>query len=269
LVLARVLYEKSTVSFELPSNKRVLVIGDSHTECAINDTVLTEAFNFSRAGTAYFYSYLKVREILKFNPQIKTVVLGYSYKTISKYKDSWFTDRKYIKTFLPEHFFLLNFNDFYSLLKSNSYAVLISIPKVIFRNIDGIEKLGKYLSRKENNLDKAKKLYNSKDNKLNGEYSKYQTEYLLKINELVISKNVDLVLLNAPMYVLNYSNIEKTIKNYYLFAEQKLPKVKIINHSNFSIPDFGYRDLSHLNYRGAKLYSEYLRKHGFNILPND
>ena len=47
-----------------------------------------------------------------------------------------------------------------------------------------------------------------------------------------------------------------------------MPQATIIDHSNFFIPIEGYRDLSHLNFKGAKVYSLSLEEKGFVPLLN-
>ena len=78
-----------------------------------------------------------------------------------------------------------------------------------------------------------------------------------------MAKNVNLILLNVPIHPMLKEEQEEYTKYYYLLAQQKLSKATIINHANIDIPEYGFFDLVHLNYKGAKLYSEYLKKHSF------
>ena len=263
LVVGRVFYERYVVSFEIPQSKIVLLVGDSRAECAVNDTIVADVFNYSQSGTAYFYSYLKIREILDHNPQIKTVMLGYSYENVAEFRDDWFDGFQNLKNFMPKYFFLFDFSDFISLVSANPYGTLINIPRIIFTAIKGSDQLGGYVSLKRDKLQEAKDRLVVSNEQKEVKYSKYQEEYLLKIYKLVRSRNVDLILLAVPIHPLMEQNLAKYKDYYYSFAEQKLPKAKLINHLMMDIPEYGFADLGHLNYKGSKLYSEYLQKFGF------
>ncbi|MDM8543258.1 hypothetical protein QUF90_19455 [Desulfococcaceae bacterium HSG9] len=274
LLVGTIVLEKNIISFNIPSDKTVLVIGTSQVASAINDDILTNTFNFSDNGSGYFYTYLKIRKILEHNPQIDTVVIGYSYLDIKKYRDEWVGKATMLKFKMPQHLFLFDFSDFYFLYISNPYEVLINIHRT---TLQGIKHIIKYLLS-SHSLDswggfddsmEADKLQESKNRHIackkieKVEYSKYQEEYLLKIYSLVMAKNVNLILLNVPIHPMLKEEQKEYTKYYYLLAQQKLSKATIINHANMDIPEYGFFDLVHLNYEGAKLYSEYLKEHNF------
>ena len=255
--------KRNIISFDIPRSKTILVVGDSYTECAINDSILTNAFNFSQGGTTYFHSYLKIREILEHNPHIDTIVLSYSYKEMAKSRDNWFYGAESIQFMMPIYYFLFNDNDFYALFISNPHDVLSNIPRIIFTKNYSIDHLGKYLYLERDKLQEAKNRYIASDKEEKVEYSKHQEEYLLKIYNLVRSKNIDLILQHTPIHPFLKEELEENKYDYYSLAEQKLPKAKIVDHSNMDIPEYGFGDLDHLNHKGARLYSEYLKKNGF------
>jgi hypothetical protein len=272
LIIGGTFLTGQTKNFNIAHNKTILVIGDSHTACAINDSLLINAYNFSSHGTGYFYSYLKTREILTHNPQINTVVLGYSFLDLDNHKDSWFSGSDKIMEKMPRYFFMFNLNDLHSLFISNPFAVFQNIPKIIRSEIIllfyNLELFGGYSYLDRDKVEEAKYRFRSSKKRENeAKYSKYQEKYLLKIYKMVTDKNIDLILLNVPLHPLLNNELEKNKKYYYSFAQQKLPKAKIINHSNKFIPEYGFSDLDHLNYKGAKLYSEYLTRNGFSQSP--
>ncbi|GHT89803.1 hypothetical protein FACS1894137_19140 [Spirochaetia bacterium] len=49
-------------------------------------------------------------------------------------------------------------------------------------------------------------------------------------------------------------NIKK-LNDYYSY---NLENTRYIDFSDYSLPEYGYGDISHLNYRGAELFSKYL-----------
>jgi len=269
---------KNIISFEIPDDKTSLIVGDSRPESAINDDILSNAFNFSQSGTAYFYSYLKIRAMLENNPHIDTLVLGYAYDDISKSRDEWFNGAEMIKFKMPKYLLLFNYRDFISLFQSNPYEVSKNIHRTVIYNSSavlkyiitgqGIDHLGGFQYLERDKLQEAKNRYSPGKDEENLEYSKYQEEYLLKIYNLARSKNIDLILLNTPIHALKQEAEEKYKDYYYSFAEHQLPETVIVNHTNMDIPEYGFGDLEHLNYKGAQIYSEYLKEHGFLSFPN-
>ena len=261
--------KRNANGFELPPEKTVLVVGDSYTAYAVNDKVLTNVFNFSQGASAYFYSYLKIKEILDSNPQIKTVVVGYSYENISKSRDEWFYGSRRIQRRMPQFFHLFSVDDFCSLFASNPIEVLrnssslVNISKTIefFSSDNNMKSMGEYRDLDRDKLPEAIKHYDPSKETEKAEYSKYEKKYLLKIYELVMSKNVNLILLNTPTHSLIRKRQDKYKTHYFSFAKQNMPEAVILNHSDIFIPEEGFGDPEHLNRKGAKFYSEYLKKH--------
>ena len=82
----------------------------------------------------------------------------------------------------------------------------------------------------------------------------YQFDYLMKIVELCKIYNVELILINTPTYKSEiYSN--NTLQSYY---NRYFSQIKYLDFSDFVLPDSGYGDIEHLNYKGAEIFSQYL-----------
>jgi hypothetical protein len=90
---------------------------------------------------------------------------------------------------------------------------------------------------------------------LETEYSNYQIDYLLKIADLCAEKDVRLILFNSPTYnVQKYGNLQALDDFYNTY----LAGTEYFDFSNFALPDYGYGDIGHLNFRGAEIFSKYL-----------
>jgi hypothetical protein len=90
---------------------------------------------------------------------------------------------------------------------------------------------------------------------LKTEYSAYQIDYLLKIVDLCAEKNVKLILFNSPTYnVKKYGNLQALDDFYNTY----LTGTEYFDFSNFALPDYGYGDIGHLNFKGAEIFSKYL-----------
>lgn len=257
--------------FDIPKNKNVLVVGDSHPQCAIDDSIVPNTFNVSQGGTGYFYSYLKIREAFNRNPHIDTVVLGYSYYDLAKGRDKWFSGDEKIKFFMRNHFFLFTMDDYFELLEANPLATIRHTPQVIIYSSGiafcGYPCIGKYKRLKKSKLEEAKgkfdEIKQSQQDSSELSYSIYQQKNLLKIYEFCESNKIKLILLNTPIHPHLGNHIKNKRTNYFNFVESKTPNAKVVDHSSFKIPEEGFSDLRHLNYNGAKIYSEFLKRNRF------
>lgn len=272
LILTALFFCRYTFDFGIPKDKNVLIVGNSHPQCAINDDIVPNTINISQGGASYFYSYLKIKSITDYNSHIDTVVLGYSYNDLSIGKDLWFSGDEKIKFFMRNHFFLFTMEDYFSLLEANPISTLIYTPQTILYNLGisfcGISCLGGYKYLKRYKLMESKRRLEEKkkskpQNESILEYSKYQKKYLIKIYDFCQKNNLSLILLNTPIHPYLEKNSSELVQKYYDFPQIYIPKAKIINHSNFEMEEEGFGDISHLNYKGAKIYSEFLKKTRF------
>lgn len=88
--------------------------------------------------------------------------------------------------------------------------------------------------------------------------STIQRGYLLKIVDRCSAENVTLVLINIPTYkpaIYDYP-VEKLDDYYHTY----LQGTKFADYSFYSLPDSCYRDISHLNTQGAKMFTAYLQE---------
>jgi hypothetical protein len=257
------------VSFRISEEKNIIVIGDSHTQCAIDDGIFSRSFNISRGGAAYLYTYIKLRKFLEVNPHIDTVFVSVHGGSIQKSFDEWMFDNRHIDN-LSDHITLLGMAEWaFHLDKPNCYSAIIQLPmrnirtmlKFAFKHALTIKDLGiggyHYLDRDK--LQMAIELEEEKINAGTGvvenEYSEYQLAYLLKIVELCTEKGVELILFNAPTYnPARYGNLS-SLANYY---NTYFSGIKYLDYSNFPLPDYGYGDIGHLNYKGARIFSQWL-----------
>ena len=58
----------------LPENCYTVFVGNSHIECAINDTILKNSFNFGRSAEQMEFIYCKVKLLKKYN--VNRISLG-------------------------------------------------------------------------------------------------------------------------------------------------------------------------------------------------
>ena len=75
----------------------VVFAGDSNVECAINDKIISNSINIAQSGEAYLFTFAKLRSLLEYNPQIKTIFLGFSYNNLLKTTEDLWLFRRYFR----------------------------------------------------------------------------------------------------------------------------------------------------------------------------
>ncbi|PCJ55380.1 MAG: hypothetical protein COA79_20870 [Planctomycetota bacterium] len=274
LLIAFVIYrEKNRTSLIIPLDKTILLIGDSHPACSVNDSILKNTFNLSKGGTTYFETYLKLKRVLETNKNINTVILGYSYGDLSKYRDKWIKDPAKAKKLFTSWLYLFDLQLFLSYLYENPSGTLINFPKSIRYGMNSmlhsrpkenkISEFGGYHKLNGSKLRIAKEKFLIRDKSFDLKVSEFQLKYLIKIYKLVLAKNKKLILLNTPIHPIAEKDHAPLKPFYFSVVKDKLPKAALINHSNMYLPEEYFSDLDHLNFKGAKFYSEWLLKFGY------
>ncbi|MDR2408328.1 MAG: hypothetical protein LBE13_09505 [Bacteroidales bacterium] len=255
----------SSSSFKIPEEKNIIVVGDSHTGCAIDDSIFSYAINISQGGAAYLYSYVKLRKFLNENSHIDTVIISFHAGSVQRSTDELFFGDRYILSHVPNYFSLLQAEELLLLMnKPSFYSAVIKMP---VRHIRAILKLvidrtltyedlhiGKYANLDRDQLQKAIELAGNKESVKN-EYSEYQLEYLFKIIKLCNNKDVELILFNSPTYNSEkYGDLPLLVSCYNTYFSN----ITYLDFSSFALPDYGYGDIGHLNFKGAEIFSQYL-----------
>lgn len=258
----------NNVSFKLPQNKHVLILGDSHTALALNDKYTPEALNMSSEGEAYLYSYLKLKKFLAANKQIDTVLLSYNFLSIYKIKDTWINGPGAIENRIS-HYASFFGSDEFNIFSTNPdfYIAALRIPienkRGLFKLIQNKLKLsdlhlGAYVDTKEKKLLTDMRIrdeHGGKQVKPDG-FSSYQIDYLQKIVKVCRQKNIKLILLNTPIYPKAMRYYDTTA--YYAYYNKYLNDISLWDCHDFDLPPDAFRDVEHLNATGAKQFSIFI-----------
>lgn len=266
--------------FSIDSNKEILILGDSNSKRAVNDSIFNKAFNFSGSADSYYYSYLKLSKVIETNKQINTVFLSFSPHNIID--NGWLFNEDDMITRFPKYYPLMNFSDFSFLYKQRRPVLFASINRV-FRNTPGTvlskiggskitENYGGYEFVTGNNL----KLVLSKFNKEEDiphfnlpnvfKISLQEMFYLRKIVTLCKDKSLKLILMNPPKRKELLTHKRYFVAEFNNFYDCELNNIPFLDFSNFVLPDECYNDLVHLNYKGAKIFSTLLNENKLDFL---
>ncbi|KAA6331044.1 hypothetical protein EZS27_020313 [termite gut metagenome] len=225
--------------------EKVLILGDSHTEDAINNVIFTNSFNYSQGGDPFIYSYVKLINITSAF-KIDTLLLSVSPVSFSAGEKSLHKANKLLFRFPWEDLmYLFRYNPYVIGRSLNIFEVGINANKV-----GGYRYSNNY--RLQENLDRW--TTKTSDPCIPHEA---QLLYLDKIVEYCKSKSIRLIFINTPMY---HAERFYNMDNFYKVLEEKYNDVTFWDYGNYVLPDSCYGDVGHLNYIGAKMFSAMLQE---------
>ncbi len=251
--------------FELPKHSSMIVLGNSHPECALNDAYISDFSNCAQSSEAYFYNHLKLRELIDENKQLKTVFIEFSNSQITKKIDNYVFGDEYLNWRFCRFNPMMKAEDYQFLLKHNPLKILEVQNIALRENTEYLKKdlpyyisgrsLGGYLQLNYKQVDSSLKEKTNLINlqKIINVESDKNLFYLRKCINLCRQHNINVYLIRCPQHPLfeDWSN-EK------LFQKTRLEKFKDIEFLDFGklkLKKAEYADLSHLNVDGAKHFS--------------
>lgn len=233
-------------------NKTILIIGDSHTECAVDDSVFNRGLNLSYSGTGYIQSYLKLKEVCEYQ-KIDTVILSFWQRSLCDSADDFDLQNGHL--FFP--YWSGNEAKIY-LSHYRFYKELIESPMSVSNAIYDLGSF--YRNDRDIKTFLKKKQDSGKDPDGENHYgNKYSIMYLKKIAALCQAKGIKLILLSTPMWNYRNKEIDRN-SEFYTDYEKYFGEIEFRDYSCMKLPEEYYADDNHLNYKGAKLFSEYLLK---------
>lgn len=258
-------------TFRIKEKVNTLILGDSHTKYALNDSILSNTFNLSQDADSYFYSYLKLKQVDKKNVHLDTVLLSFSQHNIHKcIENRWLLNKQHLKGRLEQYMPLLSINDYRFLLKNKPSMAIASLfsqikyPAYLFMkkiNYGGYEELKHDILKEE--IDKQK------ENGYRQEYKSFndspiETIYLQKIVQYCKTNDLTLILINPPLY--------KTLHNkqngLYKYYEMNFSNTIFLDFSKIEMEDSYFGDLVHLTPSGAKYFSDLIKNKKLLNLEN-
>lgn len=244
-----------------------LVIGDSHTQCAINDDLASNWKNVSERSESFYFSYYKLEGLIEENPSIERVYLGFSYHSLSEYYDK-FIDGEYSAGVSSKYFYMLPVKEKLKLIYWNvdrlpamcggifsESAKLLFVHEPVSFGAYSNDFTGTMVSNSA--LEKRLKFQFYTDERIN-DFSQINQLYLDRIIKLCASKEVELVFLNTPLH-LNY---RRGIPEVYIDKYDDLLSqyhMKAIDFSCLSLNDSCFvPDGDHVSRMGADITTKEL-----------
>lgn len=259
-------YISLRADFKLKSNPKYIVLGHSHPETAFNDSLINNVTNLAQSGESYFYTFQKVKEVLKQNKSIKTIFIEFTNNQVNKEMDDWIWEEKYISNRYPIYSSFMSKEDT-KLLLENNYTVFYNAFSISSKNkflrilkndFDYTKEIGGYQYLVRNKTDSLLINYDDRFNYKNyfnddHNISEINLKYLSKIITLSHKYRIRIVLIRSPQHerYTGYYN-EKV---YQEILRSNFKNVEYLDLSKFSVKNNEFWDLEHLNYRGARKFS--------------
>ncbi|RCH56135.1 hypothetical protein DJ568_05150 [Mucilaginibacter hurinus] len=268
LLISAIYYILNKASFQLPTGKNILILGDSHTALGINDKYIPRALNMSSEGEGYLYTYIKLKKFIADNRKLDTVLLSFNFNSVYTEKDEWTIGDEYIVERVPHYFPFLGCREIRLFaLKPSFYESLLKIPvkskRSVFELLTGNFTLadlhiGGYVNNKERKIEKSLAKLNKDPHNIRFEgYSQYQTEYLNGIVKACDSAGIKLILINMPIFKDAQRFFNK--QDYYRYYKNHLSQLTLWDFHDMNIKPESFRDADHLNFYGAKDFSLFIK----------
>ena len=263
-ILGLIICSTRSQSFRLPNNENIVFLGNSHIECAVNDSIVKNSFNFARSNDYTEQIYIKLKLLKRYNSQIDTVIIGYDNVLLSQD-----LDKPVLGIISPYYYDQYTINDITEIIKQSSFKYVSShfyepfdsikvgnvLPSLWGEkiNINNINNLGgyEYLARDKLQshieLEQSSQIRNLKFDNL----SIYFLDKTLKFCE---QYDITPIFLFTPHHKSSKLDIHTYI-NYY---NKNLKHIKYYDFREMELDDSCFGDKNHLNYKGARIFSEYL-----------
>ena len=251
-------------SFRLPNNENIVLLGNSHIECAVNDSIVKNSFNFARSNDYTEQVYIKLKLLKRYNSQIDTVIIGYDNVLLSQD-----LDKPVLGIISPYYYDQYTINDITEIIKQSSFKYVSShfyepfdsikvgnvLPSLWGENINinNINNLGGYEYLVRDKLQRHIEFEQSSQIR-NLKFDNLSTYFLDKTLKFCEQNDITPIFLFTPHHKSSKLDIHTYI-NYY---NKNLNYIKYYDFREMEFDDSCFGDKNHLNYKGARIFSEYL-----------
>jgi len=264
LLLMTVVYFINIYNFNKSSpslaNTRVLILGDSHPQFAVNPSLFESAVNLSQAAEPYALSYWKLKFLAK-DKTPDTLVLGFAPQNLAGFNDLKFinetwANEMFMRAYPIKSFLFLEPID----ISYGDYARVFFLQMLLVPRKNHVNFMGEFSESKKSNLKNV-------DNPINRHYfsvdykiSQTNEIYLDSILAFCRDNNIVPVLVSPPVHKDYYQKIPKENMEYYNRRKMELKEngVLVIDETATIFEDSLFFNFDHLNVYGANKFTELL-----------
>ncbi len=253
--------------FSLPKNTKNIVLGHSHSGCAINDSLVSGFYNLSQNTEGYPYSYFKAKQLIAHNAQLSGVFIEFTNNQFS----SFATNRiwgDYLSENMPRNIPIADTDFIITSFFRNKNP--LNISKTIFSSV---QKNYHFLMYEENYIEYIWRGYQTPSREFVRErktwlYSTVSSdstaikdttnlEYLKALRDLCREKAVRLYFIRSPLPKGIGLDNEANLLRY---SEVYFPDVPFLDFKDFPLPDSKFADRMHLNVAGRREFSIFFNR---------
>ena len=269
LTVGLILYSNKKMNdgsfFTVNEKTKFLIIGDSHPECAFNDSLIEHTSNFAYSGESYFYQYLKTKKLLEKNKEIKTVFIEFNNGQIEKGMDDNIWGAEQIAWRYPKYSAYMDFIDLKILLSKNWKATFDAQAISLKNNLRFLLKRNKtlilyggwgaYLPLDNEGTEILNQSMNDEMVELDSliDISEVNIEYLLKTIRYCKDNKVTVYLIRSPVHPKYRGLLNE--KTFQMVLKSKLSGMEFLDFKSFPAMNSEFADYHHLNRKGARKFS--------------
>lgn len=241
-----------------------IIMGHSHPECALNDSLLNGFKNYAEQGEAYIYTYYKLKKILEANTQIKNIYVEFSNNQINTIMDKWVYDDKFISEKFSKNYPIIPIETCFNFLEKNPASTINAIITGTTEHIRFILKnesskhvkwggFQPHSTSKVDSIIKALPISSIKEQAI----SEINILYLKKIIQLCKENNKNIYLIRSPLHKKYFDLVDE--KQFQHTLEKNFSSISFLDFSSVPIKNEEFLDLEHLNSYGAKKFSIFFK----------
>ncbi len=245
----------------LPSNKKILILGNSHPECALDDRLNVDFHNLSRSAEPLYYTHLKLKRILEWNPHLSHVFVELTENQFEYRMQDWIWSREAVQRHIKELLFYLPLEYHYSAIGRHGLYYCIDFLLALKTNLVGLftckpedffdyVQWGGYTPRQGTYLGRNNKSeWNKSDEKLNPFPDNFKSiEQMISLCDL---KGAKIQFIRCPVHPSQPKHFEKA----YQQIVKENQKIQLLDFNNYPLEDECFFDAQHLNETGARLFT--------------
>jgi hypothetical protein len=270
LSMVLIMDKMSTKAFILSKNQivkdgMVFILGNSHPECAINDSLLPSNYgNIAESGEPLFYTVIKARRLLLSSGKIDTIVIEFTNNSLNTVK--WVTNDSSVMRNYKKHFAVMSLSEHGFLFQNNPRKSIKTLFALTPRDIYLSKKIidGRYLFLVKNNINGT-----CLSNRIGCSVNISQVKDKIKESEFRGYSNLLSLIKDYPttFFVLTRMPMHKSYKglgNEIQFQNcvkqlNKNKNCRFIDFLKSNLNDTDFGDAEHLNHFGASKFTPVFR----------
>ncbi len=247
---------------KLSEEVKYIVIGNSHPECALNDSIVKGMSNWGKSGEALFYSVLKGKKLLEDNPQVRLICVELSINQLDSHMYEWVYSPKYMERAFRSYGFLFEnwqWKHFFkkdpvSYIKANFFSDRKYLNYLLLSSgaVESEMEWGGYQSHSESKLDSLLETHHPCDKDVILSPMEENVSALQDFIQFAKMRGVEVVLIRCPTHPLQGKCWEKSFE---AIRQQYFGDVLFIDFQDWPFLNEEYLDFEHLNSKGAEKFT--------------